>query len=331
MAKDARTSIDSGRLTRLFTSEFGAPLRGNRVLSVVEIVAAITSILAFGGSVSSLFGAGPVWSTMLVIWLLVLTTGLVILVVLQERRVARRVRYAIASAASHGAEHRVRDAEAGILNSDATTSETLPVLRDALAEVARTFTLITGYPCRACVKEVHYPEGSATAVPATSARALRDLRVSPLCRDGAGGPPSPADEKEHFVSDNTDFEVLFLKRWRHRWFMSNDLTREESYKNSSWVDDRPRDYRSTCVWPIQKTDDKTDDGLHDTLGFLCVDSLDPDIFDERFDFHVGAAMADSLYPLLKLMRLRADGMSFLSAANGATDGTPKDAVQEEEL
>ena len=45
----------------------------------------------------------------------------------------------------------------------------------------------------------------------------------------------------------------------------------------------------------------------------------------------GAAMADSLYPLLKLMRLRADGMSFLSAANGATDGTPKDAVQEEEL
>ena len=47
MAKDARTSIDSGRLTRLFTSEFGAPLRGNRVLSVVEIVAAITSILRY--------------------------------------------------------------------------------------------------------------------------------------------------------------------------------------------------------------------------------------------------------------------------------------------
>jgi hypothetical protein len=34
---------------------------------------------------------------------------------------------------------------------------------------------------------------------------------------------------------------------------------------------------------------------------LCVDSLETDIFDPRFDFWVGAAFADALYSVLKLL------------------------------
>ena len=309
-------SIDKNRLAILVTNASGYPIRGNRVLSGIEVAGSATSVVLFVGAVCGLFGDGPLWSTVLVCWLLMISSALIALVVIQERRVARRVRYAVAAEAIHGAAHLIRDAEAGILNDQASTSVTVPLVRDALTEVARAFTLITGSPCRACLKEVHYPQHTAISI---SADTLRELRVSTLCRDGAGGPPSPADERDHFVSDNTDFEVLFMKRWKHRWFVSNDLTQETNYKNSSWSDDRPHDYAATCVWPVQKTDD-TEAGVHDTLGFLCIDTLDVDVFDERFDFHVGAAVADSFYPLLKLMAMSSEGVRF-SADESQEDST----------
>src|SRR5262249_5770621 len=146
-------------------------------------------------------------------------------------------------------------------NQDATTDATLPIVREALTDVARGFTLITGSLCRACIKEVHYPREAT--VPITDDN-LRDLMVSTLCRDSAGGPPSPESDRECYVSDNTDFEVLFMKRWKYRWFHSNDLRKVRPYKNSNWNEDQEPDYLATGVWPIQKTDD-TDAGLHDTL------------------------------------------------------------------
>jgi hypothetical protein len=38
--------------------------------------------------------------------------------------------------------------------------------------------------------------------------------------------------------------------------------------------------------------------------------LETEIFDLRFDFFLGAAIADALYPLLKLMHLQKTGMHF---------------------
>jgi hypothetical protein len=301
-----QTKVPAERFDKLFASQLGPPLRGNRAITALEVASAVTTVVLFIGAVLQLFGSGPAWSIILVVWMMLLTTGLIALVVVQERRVARRTRYAVATEATHGAEHLIRDAEAGILNENANVSQTIPILRKAMTEVARTFTLITGSPCRACIKEVHYPGAEAVAVGADN---LRHLTISTLCRDNAGGPPTPSDEREHFVSENTDFELLFMKRWKYRWYHSNDLESENPYKNSNWGDDSPHDYRSTCVWPIQKTDE-TDGDRHDTLGFLCVDSLDTDIFDSRFDFHVGASIADSLYPLMRLMRLANEGFVF---------------------
>ncbi len=302
--------IPTARLDTLFNNQVGTALRGNRFFTALEIISAACTILLFLGGVLQLLD-GPVWAIILVVWMLLLTTALIGLIVAQERRVGRRTRYALATEASHGAEHFIRDAEAGILNGGTDVAHTIPILRNALTEVARTFTLITGSPCRACIKEVHYP--GPTAVPVGSDN-LRSLKVSTLCRDNAGGPPSVADDHEHYVSENTDFELLFMQRWKYRWYHSNNLEKENPYKNSSWGDGRARDYRSTCVWPIQKTDD-TPEKCHDTLGFLCVDSLDVDIFDSRIDFHVGAQIADSLYPLMRLMRLADEGTVF-STPNG---------------
>ncbi|WP_041286424.1 hypothetical protein [Desulfomonile tiedjei] len=57
-------------------------------------------------------------------------------------------------------------------------------------------------------------------------------------------------------------------------------------------------YRSTIVWPIRKI---LEGGDHDTWGFLCIDSIRPHVFVIDSDFPIGAAVADTLYVLLKEM------------------------------
>lgn len=297
------------------------PLRGNRVITVLEGLAALASILLFVGGLLGIVKANnPTWAVVLVVWLIMLATALILLVYVQEKRVGRRTRYALATAATHGAEHRIRDAEAGILNRDADFAETVGILRSALNEVSRTFSVITGSPCRACVKQLYYErEDEAGAPPQIKDSSdLRDIRVETLCRDDVSRDIGKSNDQPQYVSDNTDFELLFLDRERYPWYFSNDLTKENPYKNSSWTDGRPKEYRSTCVWPIQKTDD-TEQGKHDTLGFLCVDSNDVNIFDPHIDFHVGAQIADSLYPLLRLIRLHQDGVRFAAPVADRSD------------
>lgn len=298
------------------------PLRGNRVVTVLEGLAAAASIALFLGGLFGIVQArNPVWAVILVVWLILLSTSLIFLVYVQEKRVGRRTRYALATGATHGAEHHIRDAEAGILNRDADFDETVRLLRPALNEVSVAFSVITGSPCRACVKQVYYERDDLTsrAPRIENSSDLRDVRVATLCRDDVSRGSGTADEP-HFVSDNTDFELLFLDRDHYKWYWSNDLTKENPYKNSSWKAGRPKEYRSTCVWPIQKTDD-TEQGKHDTLGFLCVDSNDVNIFDPHIDFHVGAQVADSLYPLLRLLRLREEGFRFTDPPAGPTADT----------
>jgi hypothetical protein len=125
-----------------------------------------------------------------------------------------------------------------------------------------------------------------------------------MVRDGETG-LKPGDNSPAFVDQNTDFELLFLRRDENRWFMANDLESLDAYKNSNWVAGKPKDYLATAVWPIQKADPTG--VVHDVLGFFCVDTLVRGAFDPRFDFYVGAAIADALYPLLKLMHIQKRG------------------------
>lgn len=272
----------------------------------LERAVTVTSLLVFFGTVIDVALGEAVWAVISVTWVCLLATGAVILVLVQERRARRRLAYAQALTHLHSVFHLKRDAEAAILQRNVDIDDTLPVLQRVMTATAEAFTVITGARCRASIKQVVYPD-AGMAVPIENATGLRQLQVYTLVRDEATG-PRDHDRTPVYVDQNTDFELLFLQRDAYPWFMSNDLSSLDAYKNSSWTEDGPRDYLATCVWPIQKVDPKGVE--HDTLGFLCVDTLERESFDRHFDFFFGAAIADGLYPLLKLMLLQKLGVTF---------------------
>ena len=52
-------------------------------------------------------------------------------------------------------------------------------------------------------------------------------------------------------------------------------------------------YLSTIVWPIRCMNQEVN--RHELFGFLCIDSMVPDVFDEDVDVQLGACVADMLY------------------------------------
>jgi len=286
------------------------PIRGTRWSRVLEVAACAASILLFAGAVLGL--SGPVWSTVLIGWVCALATAAFVMLFVQDRRTARRSRYATSVDRLHETLHALRDGSAALLLRDANAADVLPSVGQTVTAAAEMFTIITGSVCRTCVKELgRSGEGAGTVDAPGTAQGdeLRKLEVTTMVR--SGGVPSPADGVRHFVDQNTDFESLFLNP-SLRWFHSNDLASLEAYKNSSWVGDGPREYASTCVWPIEKRDAFAP-GNHDILGLLCVDTRDTNVFDERFDFWIGAALADALYPVMKMLHRQAEGIRYVPA------------------
>jgi hypothetical protein len=175
-------------------------------------------------------------------------------------------------------------------------------IRESVIHLASAFSLVAGAACRVCVKQIENGERPADT---------RQMLVSDLARSSGGhrrGGGAPRD----YISDNTDFEELFHSN--DKYFFSNDLrelSRGGLYKNSHWtretVDNESYEYLATIVWPIHKAvsnryaakdlDAITDE--HDLLGFLCVDTLEIDVFDRNQDSQLGAAYADMLYVVLK--------------------------------
>jgi hypothetical protein len=138
------------------------------------------------------------------------------------------------------------------------------------------------------------------------------MEVVDLCR--SGDTHASHRSTSDYVSDNTDFEELFLGN--DVVFVSNDLRRlsgKGQYKNSHWTSDtiekRTYRYLSTMVWPIHKVLNAPPDATaatispdHDLLGFLCVDSLATNIFQRDVDYGLGAAYADMFYTALKVRK-----------------------------
>jgi hypothetical protein len=265
----------------------------------LEIAGAVTTILV---AVAALLShEHDLGARILIWWYAVLTTATLLYMYFYQRRHGRRIRFAAMLPSIHQVHHRLRDAASAIVQREAPLQETRPIVIDALTSIAQVFTGMTGARFRACVKEVTWPASAAT--PVQSADDLRDLQVSTFCRDGATG-ARPGDTKAAYVNQNTHFEVLFLHRDKYHWFASNNLRDEDHYNNSNWSADPKddnHDYESTCVWPIQKQDDSGSE-CHDTVAFLCVDTLETGRINKRFDFWVGAAFADALYTVMKLLR-----------------------------
>ena len=187
----------------------------------------------------------------------------------------------------HQVFHRLRDAAAlKVLHQSNNRDHFLTVLGYATDEIAHCFTGMTGHLCRASVKQVLDKGGGVPA-------------VVDLSRSGT----TPLMKKPELIEDNTDFEEL-MHGTRPYFFCNNirELQATGEYKNSHAVDERALPYNSTVVWPVRKIyEDQPPAGVsdwQDIVAYLCVDSIDTDVFVES-DVWVGAAMADSMWSVLR--------------------------------
>lgn len=239
------------------------------------------------------------WEGVLVAWLGLLL-GLAILVAIADRR---QTRYAEALVPLHESFDRLRNAAAAIQQTQGS-QYFMKEIQASVTAFAQTFSIITGAPCRACIKSLYSDDGVLDSIDPQDEASLRALRVMTFCRDELSSQSTEVVEEEHdYVMYNTDYKRLLLAKYKDRCFFANNLEKVENYMNTHWVEGRPREYLSTIVWPIQyriPSTDRPEDRLA-VEGFLAVDSLRKGIFDQTFDFQVGAAYADALYTVLILL------------------------------
>ena len=140
------------------------------------------------------------------------------------------------------------------------------------------------------------------------------IKVKTLMRDGRGdGTRSKVDSSriDHYVSENTDFLAIFeqASELQNRCFMCNDLM-FDGYRNSSFKGFNknkepyhikgtrwPLPYKASITAPISPGITPPDPNSGTLIGFLCIDSMEPNLF-EHSDVEIVAGLADGLYDTL---------------------------------
>jgi hypothetical protein len=128
--------------------------------------------------------------------------------------------------------------------------------------------------------------------------------VETFCRhDRHDDPPGMRSEGADRVIENTDFRMIFDQETSKTYFFCNNIPELRDYQNSHMTDgDRESlPYRAAIVWPIQRArrPGQGDDQRYDIWGFLCLDTMAVDVFDEDVDVPLGAAYADTLYSMFQ--------------------------------
>jgi len=283
------SALTNRRLSRLL------PLSG-RWVAWINLFASLTTLALAVGAFLSL--RGPSWATFLAIWICILLAISWIALFVQQRTYDRSARYAKATTNVHDAFHYLRDATLAIVKDPRNSEGFSPPLEQSATELAAAFSIVTGVKCRLCIKQMNVYQSDEDPR-RTGEAGLRDMVVRDVAR--SRGTWSRPHMEPDYVSDNTDFELILVRE--QRYFFSNDLRRETPYKNSHWDDtivaNRQYEYLSTIVWPIRRQiHDPSSRTRYRLLGFLCVDSLIPGVFDIETDFGLGAAYADTLFSLL---------------------------------
>ncbi|ATD08271.1 hypothetical protein SIO17_14525 [Pseudoalteromonas piscicida] len=178
--------------------------------------------------------------------------------------------------------------------------------------ISKCFTLLKGRRCSVCIKTLS-PDGELQthARDANSSVRYSDVRNS--------------IDVKHFLSDNTDFELLFGDNNEYgRYFLDNNLKDRwlnRNYKNSSFsvvgepliksrVFRRPKvsnwrlGYQSTLVCPIRHitTKEFADGEYKHYWGFLCIDSESRNVFNKNIDPELAYCFANQLYLLSAQIR-----------------------------
>ncbi len=183
-----------------------------------------------------------------------------------------------------------------------------------LDDLASIYSMLTGTRCRAALKVVN-SDGEKVWV-----HTLARDRVS--TEENRISDEDRANKKYDELNENEDFEHLFNKNRSDKgYYFNNNLMSSRSqnkYKStsllyhgenaasSSWSGGNarwPLDYRSTIVWPIRGKGLGVSPDETECIGFLCIDSESRGVFEERWDPHIGSAVASSFYMPLNFYSL----------------------------
>jgi hypothetical protein len=190
------------------------------------------------------------------------------------------------------------------------------MIEGVLDRFAAVFSVVTGTRCRAAIKLIEQDKKTKKYFVYTLSR---DQDSNRLCREMD---KQRCDSRSDLVENNYDFKTL-VNHYSPttRCFICNDLTIKKDYYSSScevyekrtgsldffekigyllkkekWV----LPYKSTIVWPIQQREEDLP-FVENTIciGFLTIDSESRGVFEERWDFEVGATVADALFHTIK--------------------------------
>lgn len=254
--------------------------------------------------------------------ILIIIFSSITLLAIQEYRYSRKTRYAEALVFIHSIVHRLRDTF-NILNKfDSSNPEIRKqsnniIFKEAekiVTSFATAFSLITSVRCRACIKLIRLDETQKDYASLSKDEKERILYVETWTRDVDSNLFSPAgEEPKHWIYSNTDFKQLFDAQnpATNKYFLENNLPKKHNYQNTSFkLYGEPNEkwtlpYKSTIVWPIRRItskyerDEEQFTDKQDVLGYLCIDSDARNVFNDRYDIHVGAIVADSLFVFLR--------------------------------
>lgn len=229
---------------------------------------------------------------------------LIIHAVLVEKRKLHR--YAQTVFHTHFAQHLVRDSLSEFKNSkEDNTQETTEKILDA---IANCFSITCGKTCRVSIVELS--DKFELAVVARDS--MSNIRAT-----------SRDKNKKHLLEDNTDFKNLWYStNGCSRYYLNNNIVKswiKHCYDNScfseaeepevktflgiTYVKNWPLNYKSALIFPIRyvskfepPTKESSATPPHwEYYGFLCIDSLSKNSFDERYSPELGASFADMLY------------------------------------
>jgi hypothetical protein len=186
-------------------------------------------------------------------------------------------------------------------------------------ELERVFSHLTGITCHVCIKMTLFPKGQ---IPNHSqmGKIVDSLEVKTYCRSSSSSSLRKQVDHNtslsHPINQNTDFEYVIKDK--DVCFFCADLAELDEYKNTSFkvkgpgsqiyfprgtsfeekVKRWPLDYRATIVAPIRPLVEEEKEE-HNILGFLCVDSPCPNVFNNFVDRHIMLGCSDGLYNSFK--------------------------------
>jgi hypothetical protein len=215
----------------------------------------------------------------------------------------------------HFTNHIVRDCVAKLLKKDDNVpqiGQTAELFVDAVAEC---FSVITGHRCRCCIKgAIVKDEGQNTKVKKKKI-APRKVVAKALYRDTKTRTLQYIVQKEHVLSDNTDFAQIWDKN--EHVYVCNDIPKayaNDEYINSSIDKSKVKivngevtgwhlPYKSTLVVPIRSNflfpKTNTEDS-YECWGFLCIDSNETHVFNNHCLVELAGSFADLLFHFFKI-------------------------------